>query len=475
MAKTLIDTSEVSKLFKDAVIGSLRRLAFEEEISFVDEPVLGKILIVDSYLKQGLQALYLQPKTAILCLVRCDDKFVDSVKYFFGKDGVLKNENLVVFVLEDIVAPVKNALLSLDNLRVASKKHYIKLIQTFPDLWEPLRSLDNAFISKIPAYIKEALPSKSDPGRYGENAKQLRKDIGKVKKLKGEKKISMILGNGVSIPFGSDSWTKMTDNLTDYLTPLYVDNLEKVRNTIGYNLYASTSLAQYMLLKYDKDKYVDALYYNIYRKYNKKRHQPGTLIRAISEIILKCSDSLEIGTFNYDSFLENDLSILNKDFKVKAVYNKDPVEENDHFKVFHLHGHLPSDLREATEEEKEKYLKSIVLTQKDYLEQYSNKDSFAFGKQKELYENEVCLFVGSSMTDVFQLECMNQLVGKKFYAILPFKDLTPKDLRNLRHFYATQGITVIPVKEYSEINGLLEYLFNVKITQPQPESSDGDI
>lgn len=113
---------------------------------------------------------------------------------------------------------------------------------------------------------------------------------------------SIIIGNGVSIPFGSDPWNQLSNYLFDFLKPKYVDNVDAVASAIGNSTFALTAMSKSVI---QKNKYNDALYSCIYRKYEDTMHVPTTLLRAITKSKVNHS-KLNLITYNYDMFLEMD-------------------------------------------------------------------------------------------------------------------------------------------------------------------------
>lgn len=454
----------LGEIFDEAVKASLKRLSLKERVSFEKDFVLLDRLEYDGYLGMGLQSLGLPPGTAVECKVT-GQAFTHSPLFeAFCDPDKLPGKLLFAFVLFDLSEGGKRSIQMRGNghVRIAEENDYITLIRAYPDMWEPLRGIDKTR-SRIPEYIERAACEEKAANQYGDAAENLKDHIAKIKESSNTRKISLILGNGVSIPFGSDPWGKLTSNLTDYLTPFYIENIDKVRNTIGNNFYASTSLAKHILS--ERGKYLDAIYYSIYRKYHDSYHNVDSLIKTIAKLVLKCHRFVEVGTFNYDSFLENAINKEKGHLEVRSVFGYDLHSAGIYvpIQIFHLHGYIPSDISRASKKEMEEYRDSIVLTQEDYFECYSDENSFTYRKQLELYKNEICLFVGSSMTDVFQLQCMRKSEKRPFYAILAFdKDLPKeKDRYELSRFYERQNIIVLDVEKYSEIDGLLNYLFGI--------------
>lgn len=446
----------IGNLFKEAVIGSLKRLAFIEQVKFKERYKVGPNSHADLYFPDGLEAMGFRPNTTIKCHFDFKGISLDAFRNHEEDEG---GTSVVLFVLRDDVNNRDEALDEAHNVKIADRNDYIKLILAFPELWEPLKGVDERY-SRIPRYINEAFAIRLAHPYPAENSDdRLKKLIADARASSGKKKVSIILGNGVSIPFGSTTWGNMIDSLSEHLSPDYIDNVDLVRDDIGNNSYSSALLAKNILER--KDKYLEAIHASVYGKYRNDLHKPDTIVHAISEIIRRYYGFVEVGTFNYDSFVENDFGLPGHGHAIQPIYELGQRLSKKDFPLFHLHGYLPMSLPKD-EDERQKYQDNIVLTQKDYFERYSDKSSFTYSKQRDLYENDICLFVGSSMTDIFQLQCMSEVEGREYFAILRRnKDMTDKDYRELIYYYNSNNITPISVDEFNDISGLLRRLFGV--------------
>lgn len=272
---------------------------------------------------------------------------------------------------------------------------------------------------------------------------------------------SVIIGNGVSIPFGSDKWSQLSEYLFDFLSPKYIDNGANVRESIGNTNYSLTSMAKMMVKKI---KYRDALYACVYRKYEDDMHKNGnTLLRAIVNAKINHKD-LELITYNYDEFLEKDYRFVTG-LSMTSVCSaqKDTIAQEP--KVKHIHGFIPYN--------KPSKATSIVLTQEEYYEAYKG-NSWRVRVQKRALEG-VCLFVGSSLSDLFQMSLINDVKNDseksriglhpkrkwKCYALLCLKGLSPRDIVTVYNYYLRKGIYLVFVDDYSKLpqafNDLMNY------------------
>lgn len=276
----------------------------------------------------------------------------------------------------------------------------------------------------------------------------------------GTKKPAMIIGNGVSIPFGSDPWAKVTESIFDYLNPLYLDNLQSVKKAIGDSNYFTASMSKMTI---SPNKYNEALKLCIYRKYEDKMHSPNTLIRSIVKIKQKFID-MPLITYNYDSFLEDDFNLINNKSKMSTVYDAKTDNLSLEPKIKHVHGFC-SNTSPANP-------KNIILTDEEYFNVYKG-NSWVVNEQKNALENHICLYVGSSMSDLFQMSIINDIkkknnanlnhkaIGPWFcYALVCLKNLSPKDISTINNYYIRKSIRLIFVDDYEKLPKQLDDLFN---------------
>ena len=269
--------------------------------------------------------------------------------------------------------------------------------------------------------------------------------------------VSVIIGNGVSIPFGSDSWTNLSDYLFDYLTPKYVDNPDRVRATIGNSHFSNTLITKRLI---DPKKYYEALYSCVYRKYEKSMHRQGTIVNAIVKS-KKRYPSLNLVTYNYDEFIEEEYKKeTGKTLSSVAGPKKDAMTAEP--KIKHVHGLLPYKSPSTHT--------NIVLTQEEYFETYNlKKNSWTVLTQKDALQG-LCLFVGSSMSDLFQMSLINEVkqsnyqnnstrTVEKWFCLMCIKGLSPKDIATVYTYYLQKGIRLIMVEDFSELAKKYEDLF----------------
>ena len=271
---------------------------------------------------------------------------------------------------------------------------------------------------------------------------------------------AIIIGNGVSIPFGSDSWDKLANSVYDYMKPKYVDDLDKVRKSIGDTVFSITSITKDTI---DVKKYDMAIYNSIYRKYEKSMHNDSILLRAIV-IEKNKKPNMPIVTYNYDNFFELDYNIcFGSNITTVGSQISDKVIGEP--KVVHIHGSMPyNNISRKTK---------LILTQYDYYSVYKG-NNWVSRKQKDLLENYTWIFVGSSMSDLFQMSLINDVRNKtikksminnngkiwKCFALMCLKGLSARDKVAIFNYYLNKGIHIIFTEEYEQLPTKFKSLFN---------------
>ena len=266
-------------------------------------------------------------------------------------------------------------------------------------------------------------------------------------------KCAFILGNGVSIPFGSDSWERLISNLIDYLSPFYIKNADGIIKELSKSNYLISSFVKSTFEEKGQESvFIDGLKYCIYRKFNSEMLKDNSLLKAIALAKINKPD-LAILTYNYDTFLEQQITECNPSLQYKSYSGRYYAK---HFSdsIIHLHGTIKSD--------SDRIDKTLVLTDKDYFNAYlSKKNSWVCKAQEDILSNYNCLFIGSSMSDLFQLSIIEKVFENrnhdwKCFALMCFKkELGDNDKNNLMKFYKNKGVYIIFVDEHSNLSSIL--------------------
>lgn len=405
-----------------------------------------------------------------LSIFKLDDTFILVIVYNESELHVKKlyreiylhtNVKQVVFLcLDDITRKNKN-----DKYRV----YGFSIISGLLDSYKPklLSYLINKVIDdEIPIESKNIPPVETNQYKEHKSQARLKSDAFKMEFAdfvqNHSKKCTFIIGNGVSIPFGADSWETLVMNLIDYLSPFYISHQDKIINTLSKSNYLISSFVKNSLDdKHHSDIYYAGLRYCIYRKYHPEMLESNSLIKAIALAKIKYQN-LKLYTYNYDRFIEHQIEKEDPSFSPISISSSSRKKDVDRG-VFHLHGFI---------EERDKKKKSvIVLTEKDYFNHYFSKRSWTYRLQLDALKNNFCLFIGSSMSDLFQLSIIENAYKDKgenwfCYALLCFKGLDEDEQNELLNFYYKKHIKVIYVDEYDQLIETLNTITNISFKSP---------
>lgn len=267
--------------------------------------------------------------------------------------------------------------------------------------------------------------------------------------------VAIILGNGVSIPFGSDSWSDTINNMVDFLRPQFISDTNKVQNALANSSFLLSSFVKTTLEnKISLNNYYDALKYCVYRKYNEQLLKKESLISTLARVKNKYIN-IPIATYNYDLFFEKAMEYL---FGKKLTPIADGRAINYNTEILHLHGYLPMGKH---------YGKNIILTDQDYVSVYfKGKNSWVVDEQKKLLGQHKTLFIGSSMTDIFQMSIINDVLKEKgkswgCYALLCLGGLNLNEKIVIMEYYSKKSINIIYVDNYDELIPKINEIFNI--------------
>lgn len=289
----------------------------------------------------------------------------------------------------------------------------------------------------------------------------------------GKNNCAIFVGNGASIPFGSDNWSALIKNLVDRLEPFHIEKREHIENALSNSSYALSSFVKNVLVREETEsKYIDALRFCIYRKYNNLMHNQKSLVKVIASAKEKYQ-FLPILTYNYDTFIERQfgkqahksLRYFSNDYNYESI---DDIVGNN---VIHLHGYISY---------KENHSKGVILTDEEYFNAYLNEQNWVYKTQIDVLRNYTCLFVGSSMSDLFQMSLIQKarngdLDGKwNCFALMCLKNLEFNEKMKIIKYYKEKGIRIILVNSFEELPNKLADLLDVKDLLDRPIDIDDD-
>lgn len=273
--------------------------------------------------------------------------------------------------------------------------------------------------------------------------------------IEKEDNFAFVLGAGISVDPGAKSWDQLLTFFTEELKKQGIINDEKKLNgKIGGTSIITAQLCK-ELYPNDSD-YYWAIHQGIYK--DRKEIHTDFALYHIAEITRWCVDKahFRILTYNYDNYLESYLENINIPFN-PLFDSKSDI--NDKLSIYHVHGYLPE--VKFKSHIQERYRKSIYLTEENYNELYNNPYSWQISSQLSFFRENICLFVGCSLSDpnIRRLLEITKKEKRIHYAILTTSGMSTNDLVKASNHFARIGIEVIWVNDYNEISQKLSLLY----------------
>ena len=459
--------------FEEFIFSALKERGLEKNGEYIlgDEYASRMITEFDGYLPNGLT-----PRIeghAFLEVKYTNNAY--SIKDYISKvkETVNHKYQLVIICL---VSPRKlGDINKYHNIKVLGADYVRELANKYPIEWLAFsvscRPEDNiiSYDSENETFIlsNKTLAHSEVLTDYKFSAKDIKKlsDINK-QSFKNEIRIpsrnpALFIGNGASVCFGSDLWKPLCDYLFDYLNPKHVDKLDLVRKAIGNTTFSLSSMTKCLI---DSNKYYSAIYSSLYRKYEPSMHDSSTLIRSAVRV-KEHLPNMPVITYNYDDFFEIDYNKYTSR-TISSVENQQQDNTTVEPKIRHVHGLFPYGMSTLQPQ--------LVLTQEEYYDAYRYRHghvSWTPDIQKYILKNNVCLFIGSSMSDLYQMSLIDEIYNEyysgeqtrpwKCFALLCFKELTPRDIYSVCNYYASKGVHVIFTDDFKDLPAELLKIFGL--------------
>lgn len=353
---------------------------------------------------------------------------------------ILKNESLV-----ELSNVFKNKEI---NIEIWGKNEIIKLISDYPI--ESL-ALNYANIDLIPeVYLKSI-----NENLLEEKNETYKKELITILANYG---ISLVLGTGVSLDFKTMNWKEIVNNLYWQLDiEKRFEDKELSLSKIGND---NLSIAEYAKSNMSRQKYAKIMYNALYSNYLEEEiEQSYTLYEVVSLIdrsITKNEKRIKkVITYNYDSFLE---ILLQRKLLNYNVLTNEECYLNSYLPIYHVHGYLPYD---CSAKEREEYSNSIILTENDYFKLYNNSSNWQVVIQLESFKDDICLFIGNSITDFNEKRLLNYTVqkNKSHYAIFLNNNLSHDDMARISaYFFMLCNVKIIWLGSGKDVSKFLSCL-----------------
>ncbi len=208
--------------------------------------------------------------------------------------------------------------------------------------------------------------------------------------------LTLVCGAGVSAGAGVPTWSILLNELLGNLigrklhTELEDVEDRKLLAQLYQDHFAPSSLVVGQYLKNGLgDDFLETIRGALYSE----ALQSSELLEAISDLCRpqRSRESLNsVITFNFDDLIERSLS--SQQIKYRSIFGEGQKADRSELPIYHVHGFLPRDGELAKENE-------IVFSEDAYHSQFIDPFSWSNLTQLNLLSQNVCLFVGLSLSD----------------------------------------------------------------------------
>ena len=251
----------------------------------------------------------------------------------------------------------------------------------------------------------------------------------------------MFLGAGVSASAQRPDWETLLKNLLSQSSVINSNDYDEVYKEMDYSNLLTARYIQ-NVLKVTNRELVNQIRGLLYSQQNNAIQ--SDLISSICNVIKTQKNVKSVITYNYDTFIEDNLKEIGVRSFAVCGNNRD---DNNSFPVYHVHGVIFQEYSNDSNEE-------IVLTENDYHRVYSEVFDWSNVEQLHALTRCTCLFIGLSMKDPNLrrfLEIANKDRGTsvRHYVFLErksFSDDTEKeetDFQTREDMFADLGVNVI--------------------------------
>jgi|GEM_PF-1223404 hypothetical protein len=339
------------------------------------------------------------------------------------------------------------------NIQILSIEEVIKLLQKYPIEASRLNDLisDEKNTKNI---LKEINTSTSELETTEEDIiYKKNKNIELLKEKLHNGELSIVLGTGVSIPFGALSWNKLVNYMYEAIDSGKFDNANNAFSKIGNDNLSKVQYIKLELLK-NKIKYSKTLYNGLYNSYNNNYPYNNTSLYALANLI-NGRKIRKIITYNYDNYLE--IILKNRKIEYSLMVSNENYYEN-FLPIYHVHGYLPYEVKDK---EMIDGADTIVLSEDDYFKLYNNSNHWQVAIQLQSFKDDVCLFIGNSVTDYNEKRILNY-TKQKFkchFAIFVRDNLSIQDILKINNYYLEIcNIEIIWADSIADISKIIKML-----------------
>ncbi len=287
-----------------------------------------------------------------------------------------------------------------------------------------------------------------------------------LKKAFKAKNTTLVLGSGISQPFGIPSWPALLSRIVDSMHP---DT--SLLEIFGTNNVEPLFLARYIRQSFPERRAFNTLVHN--SLYSEYCDQKNKTMKSILRYVERCNNGdarSRILTYNFDQVLEKwivdrgiGISFQSTDFETR-------LEEGRRVEIFHCHGSLPFDITSIGDQR-------LIFDESEYhslnYDHYNRSNILQFST----FLDQVCIFVGLSLSDPGMRRLLDHAAGQqrgdpKHFAFrrLPAVDASEKKkdaeikIKHLKSVFEIDalslGIQLIWVENYDEIGEVINEMMN---------------
>lgn len=274
-----------------------------------------------------------------------------------------------------------------------------------------------------------------------------------LQELVQKRMISLSLGAGVSLDYGSKGWDVLiSDFFKEIESDGVIDNSISVQKKIG-----GTSIINGQFTQENLKDFIKSLYKGLYDKYTPPvSNYPDSTLKYVAKLVVKLHNEkkFNIITYNYDNFLEQELDACG--VKHNIMFNESMLSNNE-LSIYHTHGYLPFNI---LPKDYCQYKDYIVFSESEYHKLYNNPYHWSVVLQNYLYRDSTYLFVGCSLTDpnLRRILETTQIKGKTHIALMLTDGLSTKDQFIVHRHFMRIGVECIWFPTVIDLKHFLDYL-----------------
>jgi hypothetical protein len=348
------------------------------------------------------------------------------------------------------------------TILIWGKDELAKLAKQYPD----------AALAFNSAYLEPAI----DRFKARDEQKSQDQHLTALRTAYNNDKLALFLGAGVSKSATFPDWNELVKRISLMLldesleTPISEKEKEDIYQYFQSESPSSPIIVTRLLQNSYKDKFPERVRKVLYS--GSRKANSSWLLREIGALCMPRRDRIGITSvvnYNFDDLLETELERRDIPYRTVLSDNDEPLKSE--LPIYHVHGFLP-----RTGSLSNAHRQSLVFSEDAYHQQFHDPYLWTNITQLNLLRNDVCLFIGLSLTDPNQrrlLEITNSKkpgmrhyavlrdhwLGRKFSSLSESGQLLTKVFKGLEESsFSNLGISVLWVNTFDDIAPLLEQI-----------------